>query len=697
MDNGDSYISTVSNIPVTYTIELTVEEYEERLHRLRNELVRLGYDRLTDEEYNSTIATGGFLHNGYKYLYNANTGRYEKTSVVEVNTEEYEVIYQTLQQKLQEIGLSKMCEQEEKQTINTGVFIRNGNKFVYNSERETYDRFQINEEERRQIFTRIQEELRRLRLRLLTRKENEGFLINGHFIRAAYQWIYNILDGTIEKTIYVGDFAEFTDDEYREIYQKIQDTLRRIGYTQMSGSQCNETIVSGTFERGGIYWSYNPNSGEFERIHLSQEDYQDRVQILRNELIRLGHRQLSAEELREIIYRGYFYHGSYRYEYVKDMRRYEQIDLSRDEDYQDRVQILRNELIRLGHRQLSAEELREIIDQGYFYHGAYRYEYVKEMRRYKQVDLSSDEDYQDRVRILTNELKRLGHRELSAEEIREIIIQGYFYHGAYRYEYVKEMRRYKQINLSRDEYNERLRQLKEQLITIGYGTMSEAECNSTITSGKFYYLGYEWVYSYVTRDYQKGNKISTDEYSERLRQLKEQLIRIGYGTMSEAECNSTITSGKFYYLGHEWVYSYVTRDYQKGIEMIKPPVANRTVNGCGPYQNRGDQQPQHCDDYEEYEILEEEPGMGYYPIGKKPEIGLATPETFDRISETTPLPTETQYVVPSDYQRERQRHEQQLTTQIWPTQPETISERRYHRKQTTYSQTSAVLVNTNLK
>lgn len=548
-ENGDSYTRSESHIPTTYVIELTEEEYEERLHRLKDEIIRLGYGRLTDEEYNATIATGGFSHNGYNYLYNADSGRFEKTSRIEVNDEDYEVIYETLQQKLREIGFGEMCQQEVKQTISTGVFIRDGNKFVYNSGREQYERIRINEEERRQIFSRIQELLRRLGYRLLTQKENEGVLINGHFIRAAHQWIYNIVDGTIEKTIFVGDFAEFTDDEYREIYQKIQDTLRRIGYAQMSGSQCNATITSGTFERGGIYWSYNPNNGEFERISLSQDEYRERLEILRDQLRRLGHRELSAEEYRKIIYQGYFYHGGYRYEYVKDLRRYERI-------------------------------------------------------------------------------------ELSAEE-----------------------------------YQERLRQLKEQLLRIGYGTMTESECNSTITSGKFYYGGYEWVYSFETRDYQMGNKSDIDP---------------------TVASNAGKDASKF----------DTTKYDSTKVEEAPIPSDNGNSQGRRPHhgiisKNRGDQPPQHFDeDYESDEILEEEPGMGFYPTGKKPEIGLATPETFEQIRETTPVPTpsQPQYVVPSDYQRDRHRHEQQLTTQVWPNQPETISERRYHRKQTTYTQTTGILV-----
>ncbi|KAJ6626784.1 hypothetical protein Bhyg_16346 [Pseudolycoriella hygida] len=514
--NSGRYEKVDGNV-ITNPVNLNEQRYKDRLYRLMDQLYTLGYGRMTDEEYNTTITSGVFIHNGFKYTYNANTGRYEKTSKVEGSNQDYEIIYATLQQKLREIGFGEMCEQEVKQTISTGVFLRDGSKFVYNSNRDQYERIRISDEERKQIFTRIQELLRRLGYRLLTERENEGVLINGHFIRAAHQWIYNVVNGTVEKTIFVGDFAEFTDDEYWEIYQKIQDTLRRIGYEQMTSAQCNATITSGTFERGGIYWSYNPHNGEFERMILSQNDYRERIEILREKL------------------------------------------------------------------------------------------------------------------------KSLGYKELSAEEYRKIIYQGYFYHGGHRYEYVKELRRYERIALTAEEYRERLRQLKEQLVTIGYGTMSEWQCNATIESGRFVYGGYEWVYSSRTKDYQIRNKLpeaTTASYGNR---------RPTHGIISS---------------------------------------------------DRGDQPPQHfVEDYESYEILEEEPGMGLYPIGNKPEIGLATPETFEEIREPTtlPTPTDAQYIYPGDYQHELNTYEKQTTSQMWPPQPETISEHRYHRKKTTYTQTTGIL------
>lgn len=258
----------------------------------------------------------------------------------------------------------------------------------------------------------------------------------------------------------------------------------------------------------------------------------------------------------------------------------------------------------------------------------------------------SQEEYQHRVQILRDELKRLGHREVSTEELRTIIYQGYFYHSGYRYEYIRDWGRYERMELSAEEYRERVRQLQEQLSRIGYGTMNVAECNSTITNGVFYYNGYEWVYTYETRDYRQGNRS---------------------GIAPTTPYDRT---------------KYTT---------VKPKVSP-TIS-----KNRGDQPPQHFEeDYEDDEILEEEPGMGYYPIGLKPEIGLSTIEPFDRLRETTELPTTARpqptYAAPSEYQHNRYGHDQQLTTQMWPTQSATISERRHYRKKTTYTQTTGVQV-----
>lgn len=295
-----------------------------------------------------------------------------------------QTIREILEQKLREIGVVDMCEQEIRQAITTGVFIRGGYKYVYNSAQRQFEKIQLTTEERQIIFAVIERELRRLGYRLLTEKENEDVLIKGHFIRDSHQWIYNIAQHTIVKTIYVEDF-ESTYQEYNEMYQKVQDTLRRIGYPSMSASECNATIDSGRFERGGIIRIYNPTNREFELKLLDLNEYRHRKQVLRHQLIQLGHGEISDHVYGKLIYQGYFYYGGYRYEYNTQSGRYERI-------------------------------------------------------------------------------------ELTAEE-----------------------------------YRERVRQLREQLAIIGYGTMTDAECNVAIVTGKFRYNGYEWVYNSVTRDYQKGN------------------------------------------------------------------------------------------------------------------------------------------------------------------------------------------------
>lgn len=370
---------------------MTIDEYNERLYRLREDFASLGATQLSHNIYNAIIASGGFSLNGIKYRYNASSGHYEKTT--EGSFEVSNELSTTLQQLLRQIAAAEMSEQEFNQTISTGVFIRNGYRYTYNSERKQFESSRITEEERQNIFSRIEELTQHLGYRSLTQQERDNILTTGYFIRGGHKWVYNIVDGTMAKTVYVGELAELRADEYRELYRKVQETLRRMGYAEMSTSQCNATIASGIFKIGGITWNFNSNSQTFEPVELSQNEYQNRVSILRNELIRLGHQELSPLQTRDIIYQGYFNHDGYRYEYVNERRRYERV-------------------------------------QG-----------------------------------------------TSAAE----------------------------------EYRERVRKLRQQLMNIGYGPMNDADCNATITSGKFQYNGHEWVYSFQTKDYQKGRRTYCSE------------------------------------------------------------------------------------------------------------------------------------------------------------------------------------------
>lgn len=485
------------------------EEYRERYERLRHELYRLGYTDVTDAEYNETIANGGFAHDGYKHVWINENGRYEKSDRPQMNTDEmYGQINRELRRQLQTIGYTEqMSSQEINQTLSTGVFVRAGCKYIYNAATERYDRNEIGQEEKLQIFRRIQEILERLGYRQISMRENEQVLQRGQLIRGGWRWYYNAAGSTLEKsTDYVGENAELSTDEYAMFYKRVQDALRRLNYQQMSQKQCNATISSGQFERGGIRWRFNAESEQFERVELSQSDYMDRLQVLRNRLTELNHRVMSVEELRAIVYNGYFYHEGYRYEYNKETGHFERL---------------------------------EITDE---------------------------------------------------------------------------------------EYAERLQRLRVQLKRIGFGEMTEQNCNETITSGVFYFNGYEWLYNFDTANYEQGQR--------------SELGRHRYGS-----------------------------------EISK---------------NRGDQPPQHFNaDYESEEVLEQEPGVGFYAA--KPEVRLAAEPTYNQMASatTTPQPT-TRYNSEERHRQEYERHRELVA----PPAPIVRSEyeRRYQRTQTSYVATNGMMV-----
>lgn len=506
-----SQVRPASNV---VTIQLTSAEYVQRFSQLKDALKHLGYGPLSPSDYNTTIASGGFVHNSCKYLYNAENRRYEKTDQIEiVGQAEYQEFYNKLQNKLRELDVTAMGQLETNYTLSTGQFVRGGAKYKYNGDTGNFERYPITDAEEQQIFQRIKEILRRFGYRQISQREQKQLLDKGSLIRGGYQWFYSSKTGTLEKCDFVGDFAELSKDEYNRIYQKIQETLNRLNYEHMNAEQCNETIKSGTFERGGIYWVYNAETEEFEQISLGQMEFRDRVILLRQEMKRLG----------------------------------------------------------------------------------------------------------------------LG-RELSPEEYRAIVYKGYFYYGGYRYEFNSKAGRYERIELGEKEYTEHLSKLLVKLDEIGYRTMSQSEQNSTIINGAFQFGGYEWLYNFDSGSYNMGRRLI--------------------------------------------------------------PSRNRTESID---ENRGDQPPQHFnEDYESEEILEVEPGLGYYAIDKKPEIGLAPPDTFNQqrsIATTTDRPIVSPNFITSQSEYEKQQYEKEHILLPSPPVPQrTEYERRYHRTQTTYSQTMVCIL-----
>lgn len=539
----------------------TREEYRNRLRYIQDELARLGYDRLTLYQYNETIASGGFIHNGCQYVYNSDRQRYEKGKRIDVTEQEYNAIYQRLRNQLNENHFGNMNEMEINQTITTGVFLRGGYRWMYNTETQHFDRIQIDSDEREQIYQRIHEILLRLGFRQLTQRECQLVLYDGSLQRGGYRWLYNYINGMLVKSEYVGELSELSADEYETIYRRIQETLQSLGYNQMSERECNATITSGLFERGGIRWLYNPNSMIFERVTLSQEEYKQRLEILQELLQQLGYQQ-----------------------------------------------------------------------------------------------------------------------QLSGEEYRNIIYKGYFYNGVHRYEFNSKTGQYDKLELTEQEYRERVEKLQMQLQRIGYGKMSEVDCNVTISSGLFHYGGYEWLYNGRLDTYVQGGKSTIDEPG-----LNENFD--GNNVRDQTQYGSTADDQNVDHNANNNV-SFLHR---------RPTIISK---------NRGDQPPQHIeDDYESEENVEQEPGIGFYPTGeKRPEIQLAPPDIFNQVRvvstprsvpptqqlrSTPKYPYNSVPLAPYRNEEERRRYEMHLThvqipAAVVPAQ-ETDYERQYHRTQSTYT------------
>lgn len=64
-------------------IQYNGDQYQAHLKSIQTELGKWGFQQLADTEYNLLVSGGGFIHNGFKYLYNDAARRYEaaKTAI----------------------------------------------------------------------------------------------------------------------------------------------------------------------------------------------------------------------------------------------------------------------------------------------------------------------------------------------------------------------------------------------------------------------------------------------------------------------------------------------------------------------------------------------------------------------------------------------------------------------------------------
>lgn len=354
----------------TYT-KYTDEEYLERLNRIQQEMRRLGYGTLTEEEYNATIASGGFIHNGFKYLYNDDRGRYEKSERVEINEEDYHSLLRGLQTQLQQLGI-QMTEREYNQTIEDGYFydVRNGVRYIYDSETGYYHRQEISDDQYETLRHRIQDESNRYGWSLTEHEINQTIatgvlIINGH------RYTLDKQTGVLVE----GQEVQISEQEYRTILRRLQEQLHQLGYEQMTEKEYNQTINSGYFVRGGQKYRYNADIGRYERVEITDEEYRTIVTRLKETLQRLNYRQMSEHEMNETIATGSFIRGGYQWTYNTEtgeanaVRIASQFEELSETEYQSIYRRLQTLLQNLGYPQMSEIESRTTITSGTFSRG----------------------------------------------------------------------------------------------------------------------------------------------------------------------------------------------------------------------------------------------------------------------------------------------------------------------------------------
>lgn len=634
-----------------HTIHYTREEYLERLNRIQQELQRLGYTDLTEAECNATIASGGFIHNGYKYLYNAERGRYEKAERVEITEEEYLTLLRRLQSQLRQYGLEQMTEQEYNRTIDNGYFVRNGVRYIYDSESGRYYREQITDELYNALRHQIQNELARIGWDSLGEYELNQTIATGHIVINGYNYVLNKDTGQLIRDSRV----EISEQEYRTILRRLQDQLRRLGFDQMTEREYNQTISTGYFVRGGNKYRYNADIGIYEKVEITQDEYNVILTKLQETLRRLNYRQMNQREINETIATGTFIRGGYQWSYntetgeanaIRIAAPFEEIS---EAEYRTIYRHLQGLLTRLGYPQFSDYECNQTISTGAFVRGGNEWVYRPELGEFVRTELSESERH-FRVARLNEALARLNIRK-TTEEINEIINRGNFYHGSQRYEYDVDGRQFVRVQMTEREYRQRVRQLLDQLRRIGYGTMTESECRATINSGVFYYGGHEWVYNHNSGQYDMG-KVSD----------KENGIADGnvFNTIAWDLTNYTSSHAK----------DNATNENSFDIDKKHDHGRDREVIN----RNRGDQPPQtFVEDYDESEEIV---------------VERTTPRPQPRPRpQPAPAPAPAPFIDDSSHQKIIT--EQTVYPVVAPVDEE--YERHYHRKQTTYTQTSGIV------
>lgn len=385
-----------------YITQYTNEEYSERLERTREILQHLGYHTLTDREYNATIAAGGFVHNGIKYVFDRNTGRYEKTERSEYTFEEHRNQLRQLQQQLAQYGFSQMTEEEFNQTITTGTFVRDGFEWRYDVDTGRISQSGLTNQEYHRRYDRLVQELQRLGFGSLTEHEvNQTITTNQIWINGRH-YTFNTQTGRLVTEDVFEDHqtqehTSIAEHEYRTTLRRLQELLTRLGLSQMTEREYNETITRGEFVRGGHHYRLNTYTGNFERIEITQAEYNVILNRLQETLSQLGYRQMTQREYNETISTGTFIRGGYEWSYntetgaanrVRVVGAFEEIS---EVEYLEILRRLQTTLVDLGYERMSSSECNATITSGSFIRGGNQWIYNAETGLFEHVELSAEE------------------------------------------------------------------------------------------------------------------------------------------------------------------------------------------------------------------------------------------------------------------------------------------------------------------
>lgn len=363
------YVNILPQPANQYIIRYNEEEYMERLNSIQQELRRLGYGIFTEEEYNMTISSGGFIHNGYKYLYNPVRHCYEKFERVDITEEEYYSLLHGLQNQLHQLDM-QMTESQYNQTIIDGYFVVNGIRYIYDSETGTYHRQEMSHDQYEVLRQRLQAESDRYGWSLTIHEINQT-IATGNLIINGHQYRFDKQNGWLIEEREV----EVNEQEYRTILRRLQEQLYKLGFEQMTETEYNQTIKSGYFVRNGQKWQYNADIGQYVKVELSDEDYFIIIRKLKETLQRLNYRQMSDHEMNQTIATGQFIRGGYEWTYnvetgevtaIRNAQRFEELSATEYESIKRRLQAL---LRSMGYPEMSQIEVETTITSGTFSRG----------------------------------------------------------------------------------------------------------------------------------------------------------------------------------------------------------------------------------------------------------------------------------------------------------------------------------------